>query len=207
MILIDPDGRQIRFSYDENTRAQELELFKSMFPESFHEYFGVEISQKGEYLLNYDLLKTNPIETSDANYNLFSMILSLAKGPEITEVTMININYVFHVYDLEMNTTYPTDFETMSNQSGKNIKVYGFSLPSGNINNSQVKRFYSTRSTNEIFIRNDILNLEQAKTLGHELVHIYRYINFLIWADEIMNEELKTELSNIENQIEKNFNK
>ena len=200
LALIDPNGKQIRFSYDETKRQEELSTFKNLLPKEYNNYFDIINSEKEEFLLDYNLLSTAQINEENENYVIYEALLFLAKGPEITEASLIKSDEPFYVHDIEINKTYPTDFEN-------NAGLLVFSIPSGKTNNPQMGKYYSNREINEIYIRNDLSELEQAKTLGHEIGHTYRYLNKLIWGYEDLNPELKKYLNKIEGIIEKNYGK
>jgi RHS repeat-associated protein len=203
-VLIDPDGRQVHFSDEEKSRNLELNRYKHLLPEKYRQNIDITVNEKNEYILDHDLLLKANIDENEGVYINYKILLYLSSSSQMTNARFVNKEDLFVANIVNPRATINTSLSIM--EKDLNIIYHGYTFVSNTVDNDQKPLFFSScEDVNEIYIPLEDSELEQTKSLGHELDHVYRYLKNLNWKNEESDEFLNRELKNIESIIEKNY--
>jgi RHS repeat-associated protein len=190
MVLLDPDGKQIYFSEDQDRRYEELANMKHMFNPEYKQFFEIKETNDQRYILNSDRLSESGIQ----NNELFDAILSIASGNDPVSYNNLLGTETFHALD---NDEKRTDRSYTLNGLG----LYGLTLVSGNDNfkGEQKPKAISLNDETRILINSSMDQTQQCISLAHEFAHTDNYLNGHIWAYEKINYLLLAKIKKFEN--------
>jgi len=196
MIMIDPDGRQIRLPDNEKSRENQLNMIRMLFDRKYSDYFSCRQSNNGEYFLDEQKLK----EADITNNDIYEMILYLASNNEhITSISFLKGEdyFWYNKKGVLSETNLATGFF--------NGPLYGYSFLSGKIISIEDPISTSQNGENVIMINLDYGNEEAVVTLAHEFVHVFNYIKGKNWSD--FNPFVVNKIINIEKMARESYKK
>ncbi|HCA43263.1 MAG TPA: hypothetical protein DEP28_08430 [Bacteroidetes bacterium] len=194
MVLVDVDGRDVRFSSDENTRNSQLNLLRLTLPVEYNDYINSVEDDEGNFILDIDLLNSATNLTESIEYNRLVFIA------ENDEITTINFGNRISYRNSETNEIQNLDLGPIGNT--RFIRA-GYTLVSGNIDNPENPIRRSLSGNNEVYVYN-LNDVQNARTLAHELyAHVYNYLRGNLWGETNLGGE-GGEIEQIETRAEEN---
>ncbi len=199
MVLIDPDGRQMKFSNINNIQDASLSLnnLKHGFEQQYAKYFRIKFSADGSIILDPDILKKAGIK----NNKYYDAVLRIASGNVLVNYRNLGDNEHFYALDND-------DKKTKRRYTLNVLKVYGFTLTSGkdNLSGDQKPTAISPKGESEVLINKYYNLLDQVQTTAHETGHVDNYSVGEIWAWEKRYSILNELVKQYENTSESGFN-
>jgi len=173
------------------------QVYEGIHEQQYAKYFRVKFMHNGNIVLDADLLKKAGIK----NNKYYDAILRIASGNEPVLYRNLAGNEPLYLLD-------NTNDGTPIRRTLSNLRLYGFTLASGNDNFSgdQIPKYISPKRKTEVLINKYYSLLEQVKTAGHETGHADNYSNGELWGYENRYPELNDLVIGNEITAESGFN-
>lgn len=172
MALIDPDGKQIYFSQNEDIRNEQLGDLRMMVDPKASKFVNYTKNSNGDYIMDVATLKNIPSSISDP---VLDVLKDVANGDEPVDIEYRDQNENF-------NENQKLTFGTIEENKGK--MSMGQTLVSGKRTNPEKPDLISVTSRTTIYINRKYGNREAVASLAHELLHVSRYIKGIPWGEK-----------------------
>ena len=201
MALIDPDGRQIRFSNKPSIRNNEISLMMQT------------VSKAEGRLIKNAITENNGVHTVDA-YSLsesipnkmhlsfnFMRFMKIATSEQSVSINITSENIEFGYRKLGIENSMGERFSSME---AKGDKVGGFTLYSGKLKNPDNPNILSENGDNVALVNMEFGKEQAVISLAHEMyLHIFNYIIGASCTYEENNPTLIRERTIIEKEAKK----
>jgi len=204
MILIDPDGKQIHFSENQDIRNEQVEKLRMTVNPKYGKNIDYTINSNGEYVL--DIASLNETQHSKVTDRNFTRLMTIANSNEPVSYFFVEYNEKFDFKDPQFSNLQETSFESLEKENL--VILGGYTFVSGNITNDENPKYTSGTAESRAMINMKYGSKESVVSLAHELyVHIYNYILGQKWTHlGDVSGDIKKQVNQVETKTKENYN-